>query len=135
LGRNEEATEAAIEDIVSALKGKTDPYVILSRFELTYVQALWTDQGFLLEYQDRNVMKHFESRILLSRPQVVAAMQSYLAEDENWQRDIEFEKKDIADTWTKMGFSAGSFLGNLIRRFRDARMKKQNSNKSLDRTS
>ena len=127
LCRDEEATPDGIVAAVSALKGKDDPYVILSQSELTYAQALWTEQGFVLEYQDQNVMNHFESRILLSHPQVITAMQAYLANDENWKSGIEFKKKNIADLPTKLGFSFGSFVGHFMREFREARDKTRDS--------
>ena len=131
LDRDEEATPEGIAEVIPLLKGKEDPFAILQQSELTYAQVLWTIEGYDLEYQDQNVMNHFQIQAPVPAQKVIALLQSYLAGDSNWKSGLQFDRKDIATIPTKIGFTVGAFVGGFIKGFKEAREKKRrDSNKT-----
>ncbi len=125
LGRDEEAKLEGIADVIPLLKGKDNPFVILEQSELTYAQALWTPEGYDLEYQEQNVMNHFQVTAPLPEQKLISILQSYLNSDPDWKSDLQFDRKDIATIPTKIGFSLGAFVGGFIKGFKEAIEKKR----------
>ena len=124
LKREEEATEANIADIISQLVGRHDPFAILEKTELTYIQTLWTPEGFDLEYQERDLMHHYQIRPPIPQRDVISVFQVYLRGEEYWKSEFEFRLKNIATLRYKIGYYLGAFFGGFIRGFREAREKR-----------
>jgi hypothetical protein len=130
LGIEQSATESLIGNVVSELAGRQDPFAILEQDELTYMQVLWTADGYDLEYQERDVMHHFRLGRLVTASEATLALQNYLAGDETWKEGLKFLRKEIAGSRYKIGYAIGQFFGGITRGFREAR----DSNKTVERT-
>jgi len=78
LNKEEEATLQNIAEIIRLLENKEDTFVILEKDALTYMQALWTRDGYDLEYQDGNILEHYWLSELVTQDDVIWALQSYL---------------------------------------------------------
>ncbi len=85
-----------IADELAALSGG-DSFAILSRDELTYVQAAGArTEGFVLEYQMGSIDQHYrstDSNLPLST--VTDVFQRYAAEDDSWQSRTAWRREDL----------------------------------------
>lgn len=115
LNRNEEASEAAIAEIIPLLEKKSDPFLILERDEMKYMQVLWTEGGYDLEYQEGTILEHYRLSNLISREDVIWALQSYLKDEVYWKTKFKFEKKEIATPSFKIGHKFGYLVGKALR--------------------
>lgn len=115
LGLEEEASAQRVAEIVPKLSYKKDPFVILEKDEMTYMQALWTPKGYDLEYQEGNVFEHYWLSELTSQDDVIWALQSYLKDEPYWKTKFNFEKKDIATQSHRIGYKIGAFLGRIFK--------------------
>lgn len=115
LGLYREAISDDIATTLQDIEGKVDPFLILEQDEMTYMQTLWTPEGFSLEYQEGSIKQHFISKFLLTREQVEACLNAFLRNDPSWKSTIEFEQKNITDMSFKIGRSIGHFFGSFIR--------------------
>ncbi len=74
-----------------------DSFAILSRDDLTYVQAAGTRrEGFVLEYQEGSLDQHYrstENNLHLST--VTDVFQLYGAEDSAWQSRTSWRREDL----------------------------------------
>ena len=113
LEREEPATLQNIEEIVPLLENKENPYVILEEDDLTYMQTLWTPDGYDLEYQEGNILEHYWLTELASQEDIIWALQTYLKGEPYWKTKFKFEKKDIATPSFKIGYQVGRFFGKL----------------------
>lgn len=120
---DEEATDDLIESSISALKGEADSFAILSDEELTYVQALATEHGFVVQFQIGSIDQHFEFDTYLSRPQTISLFQSYFAKSSNWQDSLPYSKVNLRGFWGNLGLTFGRFIGGFVRGFKDVRKK------------
>lgn len=125
LNCEEEATPQGIAEIIPMLKERPDPFAILQQTEQTYVQTVWTPNGYDLEYQDKDILHHYQVMSLLTQEQVISIFQSYLAGDNTWKSDIEFQEKRITDCPFRLGHALGKFCGSFVRAFREARRKRE----------
>ena len=112
---NEEATTESIANVIQSLEGRDDPFAILEQNELTYLQALWTPDGYHLEVQEGNVDQHFQSTSPVPKEQVISCFQAYLSNDHSWKSEIEFEQKIIRDIPFRLGRAVGQFFGGFVR--------------------
>ena len=109
-----EATEELISEVVPKLKGLPDPLVILSSSGSRYIQALWTEDGFDLEYQDGSTEHHYLASSSLSAPQVEQAFVNYLRGNSDWRDQYDFKRKVIeGDPYYRAGRSLGRVVGKL----------------------
>ena len=115
LKREEKATMQSIAEIVVQLSNKDDPFVILEKDEMTYIQALWTPKGYDLEYQEGNVFEHYRLSELATQDDVIWALQSYLKSEPFWKAKFNFEKKEIATISSRIGYKLGAFFGRLLK--------------------
>jgi hypothetical protein len=95
------ATAEALHAIIPALAGQEDPFAILSpgAEDMTYMQTLWTPDGYLVEYQDGSLERHFCTvRADLSAEDVIAAFQSYAAGEGAWRTMFEYERIELDET-------------------------------------
>lgn len=112
---NCEATAELISDVISRLKGRSDPFAVLSSSDLSYMRALWTEDGFVLEYQDGSVDRHFESSTYLSAAQIEQAFKEYLRGDSSWRQRQKFTKKVMPnDTAYRTGKAIGRVFGSIV---------------------
>ena len=105
----------SIAEIVVQLSNKDDPFVILEKDEMTYIQALWTPKGYDLEYQEGNVFEHYRLSELATQDDVIWALQSYLKSEPFWKAKFNFEKKEIATISSRIGYKLGAFFGRLLK--------------------
>ena len=115
LNKEEEATLQNIAEIVRLLENKEDPFVILEKDEMTYIQTLWTPDGYDLEYQDGDIFEHYWLAELTTQDDVIWALQSYLKGEPYWKIKFKFEKKEIPTLSYKIGHKIGLFFGRLSR--------------------
>ena len=114
LSLNREANQQVVSDTLSQLKNCSDAVAILSRSELTYIRGLWTDQGYILEYQDGSVEQHFTSPKLLALDEIQAIFRQYLSGNDAWKEKYDFEKKIIeVDPYERAGRTAGRLIGRI----------------------
>ncbi len=80
-----------------ALPGGVDSFAILSRDELTYLQAGGgPSEGFLLEYQEGSLDQHYRSsEESLSLSTVTSAFRLYAAEDPSWRSGVTWKRDDL----------------------------------------
>jgi hypothetical protein len=121
LGVKQPATESLIAKVVRELAGREDPFAILELDELTYMQVLWTPEGYDLEYQERNIMHHFRLARLVTAAEATLTLQNYLAGDQTWKERLEFVKKDVATWRYRIGYTIGQFVGGFRRGLRQVR--------------
>lgn len=109
-----EADEQTVLDALAQLENRTDPFVFLLRSELTYVQGLWTDKGYILEYQDGDVEQHFTSPKVLTLDEIQTVFLQYLAGGGAWKEQYDFEEKVIeVDPYERAGRTAGRLIGRI----------------------
>ncbi len=109
-----EADEQTVLDALAQLENRTDPFVFLLRSELTYIQGLWTDKGYILEYQDGDVERHFTSPKVLTLDGIQTFFLQYLAGDGAWKEQYDFEEKVIeVDPYEQAGRTAGRLIGRI----------------------
>ena len=113
----EVATDSLIEEVVTKLAERDDPFAILEEDEQTYMQVLWTVDGYDLEYQERDIMHHFRLAKLVTAQKAIWALQSYLGKDGKWKEQLEFVGKDITGLGYRMGYAIGQFFGRIKRSF------------------
>lgn len=115
LNRQEEATEENIAEIVCLLEEKRDTFAILEINDLTYMQTLWTANGYDLEYQEGSILNHYRVKELLTQEEAIWVLTSYSRGETCWKTKFEFEQKEIATHSYKCGYRIGYFLGRLLR--------------------
>jgi len=120
---DEEATGELVESALSSLKGEVDSFAILSESEMSYVQALVTENGFIVQFQNGSIDQHYEFEIYLSRPQTISLFQAYLEKSPNWQGSLQYKKVNLRGFWGNLGLTLGRFIGGFIRGFKDTRKK------------
>jgi hypothetical protein len=124
LNINEEATEDLVNKVIRALKSeKVGPFAILSSGELTYVQTVWTENGFVLEFQEGSTDRHYVVMHYLSVPKVQDIFCRFLNGDDSWKGSYPIKKKKVVSLFYKASYALGNFLGNLVRGFNEARKK------------
>lgn len=109
-----EATEELISEVIPKLERLRDPLVILSSSDSTYIQALWTEDGFDLEYQDGSTEQRYLASSSLSASQVEHAFVNYLRGNSDWRGQYEFKRKVAeGDPYYRAGRSLGRVVGKL----------------------
>lgn len=88
---------ADIERAILLLNPTESGYIILSRDEMTYLQAAGCrNEGFAVEYQDGNTFRHFLARGgPVATNDLIKALQSYASGDDAWRRMFEWEPMTI----------------------------------------
>lgn len=123
LNINELASRKLIERTISRLKPEPDNFAILSESEMSYIQCLHTESGFIVQFQNESIDEHYEFSDYLSESQTTSLFQAYLSKVEDWQGSLEYTRVNLRGFWGSLGLALGSFGGGLIRGFRDARNK------------
>lgn len=90
------ANEAMLREFLPKISASDqNPFAILARGEGTFMQTYHSEDGFLLEYQLVNTSSHYQAGTLLKAEQVVEAMVSYLANDNQWLTMFAWEKMEL----------------------------------------
>jgi hypothetical protein len=86
-----------IEESIRSLTGDGDSFAILARAEQEYIQTSGDpSHGFVLEYRDGSDEKHYScSNFELSAEQIIRAFQSYLAADDRWKSELEWQSQEF----------------------------------------
>ncbi|PQO25999.1 hypothetical protein C5Y96_21345 [Blastopirellula marina] len=80
-----------IPDILDILVGRQNPYLIVDRGNEFYIQTMWTEEGYLLEYRSGSEAEHYESPQPLKAAEVARIIQGYLTHS-SWQDGCTFER-------------------------------------------
>lgn len=80
-----------IPDILDVLVGRRNPFLIVERGNEVYIQTMWTEDGYLLEYRDGSEAEHYEAPHPLKAAEVARVIQGYLTHS-SWQDGCEFER-------------------------------------------
>jgi hypothetical protein len=118
LNIHQEASASVLTDALCSLKGSEDPYLILSKTDMTYMQTVWTENGFILEYQEESIAHHYVASDTLTLDEVTNTFMSYLNGSSQWKASIKFENKNIASTSWSLGHYLGKVFGGLFRAFK-----------------
>lgn len=114
LNREETATNENIVEIVRRLKGKEQPFAILEKNATSFIQTLWTPQGYILAYQENDLEHIYRARELVSQTDAIWALQSYLKGDVFWKAQFAFEHKTV-DNLTNLAYKVGTIAGKIIK--------------------
>jgi hypothetical protein len=114
LNREETATNENIAEIVRRLKGKEQPFAILLKDATSFIQTLWTPEGYILAYQENDLEHIYRARELVSQADVIWAFQSYLKGDVFWKGQFEFEQK-TADNLIYLAYKIGTIAGKIVK--------------------
>lgn len=79
-----------IADLVGTLPQREDPFIIVERGDEVYMQALWTEQGRVLEYREGSADRHSRAEHVAA-VDVTSALVHYLHEREDWRSLASFE--------------------------------------------
>jgi hypothetical protein len=118
LHREEEATAENIAEIVRLLKGKDKPFAILKDTNMTFMQTLWTPGGYILAYQEKDIMHIYRAREFVSQADAIWALQSYLKGENNWKSKFNFEHKTIDNPLVTISYRLGTIAGKIIQFFK-----------------
>jgi len=114
LDREEEATAENITEIVRLLKGKDKSFAFLRQTNMTFIQTLWIPGGYILAYQENDIMHIYRAKEFVSQADVIWALQSYLKGEERWKSKFEFEHKTIDNPLVKISYKLGNIAGKII---------------------
>lgn len=74
-----------IAELVPALAGTENPFLLLEVDEEVYMQAMWTEEGYRLEYRDGSAKKHFVAKGYLSAEQAIETLSDYALQGKRWK--------------------------------------------------
>ncbi|MGD1087598.1 MAG: J domain-containing protein [Verrucomicrobiota bacterium] len=81
----ENPTVADIRAILSSIGGTQNYFAIIEKDDLTYLQTSnWKNLGYVLEYQDGSLQRHYQSTSLLTSTHIQQAFEWYLRADNRW---------------------------------------------------
>jgi hypothetical protein len=83
-----------LPDIIAVLPKRADPYLVITREGEHYMQTLWTEDGFILEFRDGNADSHFRSRKHLDAASVTRAIQAYI-QNTQWRDCTTFDRINL----------------------------------------
>ena len=90
-------SDRQIEEAIESLTGDGESFAILARAEQVYIQTAGDPaNGFVLEYRDGSEGEHYAcANPELTAEQIVWAFQSYLADDDKWKTELEWQLHDF----------------------------------------
>jgi hypothetical protein len=116
LSLNIEPTLANVNKALSDIQNATqDPFVILKRTEMTYLQTAYSNEGYALECQFESTDNHFTAKGTFSHEAIAQAFELYFKGDTSWKQGIEFEKMNVPQP---LIFRLGYFAGNVVVKIR-----------------
>lgn len=114
LHREEEATAENIAEIVCLLQGNDRHFAILRKTNMTFMQTLWIPGGYILAYQEYDIMHIYRTTEFLSQADVMWALHSYLQGEELWKSKFSFEHQPINSPIVKISYKLGTIAGKII---------------------
>jgi hypothetical protein len=114
LHREEEATAENIAEIVRLLKGKDRSFAFVRQTNMTFIQTLWIPGGYILAYQENDIMHIYRAKEFVSQADAIWALQSYLKGEERWKSKFAFEHKTIDSPLVKISYQLGTIAGKII---------------------
>lgn len=76
-----------IEDLVELLPDRANPFVVVDRDDETYMQAMWTEEGWLLEHRAGGPDAHYSLEpAMATAEQVRDALIDYMRDGSAWRR-------------------------------------------------
>ena len=109
----ESPTGEQITDALAQLSKQREGFAILSRSDLTYIQAACQDDGcFVIEYQEDSTSHHYYCHNDLPKEEVIKAFLSYATEDGWWKSGIEWHREN-APMRTKHQAGSGAHFPRL----------------------
>lgn len=99
-----------IRHAIESLDVDESTYAILTRSPQTYMQTMRLEEGFELEYQEGDTDHHYQADRLLTAEEVIAAMDSYAADDPEWKTMVAWQKLDLTATSPTKKGCAGAVL-------------------------
>ena len=110
------ATSDSISELIFRLVGAQDPFAIVAQSEKTFAQVLWTDAGFVLEYQTGSIDQHFRSeRSDFTVQEIVTILTAYVVDPSNWTQGIAFARMDVPAPFSfRLGRILGKVLGHTL---------------------
>ena len=121
LSIDEVASPKLIGEVIAQLPNREDPFAVLAIDKNTYMQCLWTEDGFVLEYQDGSIDRHYCSGDYLSSDTVNAAFVQYHNKENSWRTNIEFYRKNLRGFWGNLGYQIGYFIGSFTRGYKGSK--------------
>jgi len=102
-------SDRQIEESIRSLTGDGDSFAILARADQVYIQTSGDPRnGFVLEYREGSEEEHYScSTPDLTAEQIIRMFQSYLADDDKWRSEFEWQPQDF-------GYSGGISAGKQI---------------------
>jgi hypothetical protein len=114
LHREEEATAENIAEIVRLLQGKDRSFAFVRQTNMTFIQTLWIPGGYILAYQENDIMHIYRAKEFVSQADAIWVLQSYLKGEEGWKSKFAFEHKAIDNPLVKMSYKLGTIAGKII---------------------
>jgi hypothetical protein len=109
----ESPTGEQIANALASLSKQREGFAILSRSDLTYIQAGCSDgDSFVIEYQEDTTSQHYYCHAELSTEEVIKAFLSYATEDGWWKSGIEWHRTSAPKT-TKRKFGLRAYFPRL----------------------
>ena len=86
-------TNRLIDESIRSLTGEGDSFAILARADQMYMQTSGgPEYGFVLEYRNGSAVEHYScSDFELTTDEVIWAFQNYLADDGQWQSQLDWQ--------------------------------------------
>jgi hypothetical protein len=114
LHRQEEATAENIAEIVRLLQGKDRAFAFVRQTSMTFIQTLWIPGGYILAYQENDIMHIYRAKEFVSQADAIWALQSYLKGEESWKTKFDFEHKTIDNPIVMLSYKLGTIAGKII---------------------
>lgn len=111
------ATDKLIRDSVDQMNDTIGSYLILEKDELTYAQALSTENGIIVQFQEGSINSHFEFDVYMSRPRAINLLLAYADEDKDWKMGFLYRKVNVQGFWGALGYKLGHLYGSLSKFF------------------
>jgi hypothetical protein len=110
-GINEPYSSKLLIGILEGIANKEDPFVILEKDEMNYMQSCFYQDGFILEYQECSIKNHYISTEILTGEIVYESFNKYFNNDDSWKSNIKFKEKKIKQMFL---FNLGLLIGSII---------------------
>jgi hypothetical protein len=92
---NQKPTDSDIADALTKLITGQNSFVVLSRDELTYIQACPDIEGLTLEYQVGDVEHHYKSSDSVPLDQAISIFWLYAQDDSTWKNETQWEHMKV----------------------------------------
>ena len=86
------ASRDLIADVVPFLAKRDDPFIVLEADDEVYMQTLWTEEGYLLEYRAGSAWNHFRANANLSAESAVDTLADYALRGKRWKKMHKYSK-------------------------------------------